>query len=228
VNAQIKEFTGGTRYWGGNEPDLPDEIRPLVERRNALDQEKRQLRNGWFDEHFTTNGQGTGSPAMGASSLFDAPGQKARDKYVADDAATLSMNGNLRAGKKPTARALSIDAMVEQGVIRQDVAVWRGSVLPAELHSELQVGAEFTDMGFQSTATSRSTSEFYADTRLADGAQGDKVMFRYVLREGQVAANVDYGEVVLPRGSRMRIIGRTVGADGVVRIDAEVILNGHR
>jgi len=218
LEKEIREM-GYTPY--GVRDGYSPEANALRDRADELEAEWQASRKKWYDAHFTVNGKGTGTnPYM----VSDNP---ARDTYVVYDKATLSMNKSLRMGKPPSERALKIDDMVAEGKAVSDTTVFRSSVLPEKLHTVLEEGYEYTDLGFQSTSVARSgtgSAEYYAKSRVESGVKGDIVMMNIKIPAGATARDVGVGEVVLPRGTKMRVVKRTKRADGVIEIDMEVIL----
>jgi SPP1 gp7 family putative phage head morphogenesis protein len=218
IEKEIREM-GYTPY--GVRDGYSPEAHALRDRADELEAQWQAKRKKWYDEHFTVNGKGTGTDT------WIVQENPARDTYVVYDKATLSMNKSLRQGKPPSERALKIDDMVAEGKAVSDTTVFRSSVLPEKLHEVLEEGYEYTDLGFQSTSVARSgtgSAEFYAKVRVENGAKGDIVMMNIKIPAGATARDVGVGEVVLPRGTKMRVVRRTKRADGVIEIDMEVIL----
>lgn len=188
----------------------------LIEEYRAVDRQFKDLQRDWWDDTITMRtGQSASDPYTGG--LSDTA-YKARDVYVVKDEATLAMNAALRSGKKATAKVRRIDAMVEEGTVQQDVLLFRSAILPR--NTALDVGAEFTDLAFQSTATVKDMALRYMRSRAVD-IDGEAVLFNMVVPPGVHAVNVGVGEVVLQRGLTLRVTGSRI-VDGVRVVDVTV------
>jgi len=113
-------------------------------------------------------------------------------------------------------------AMAEQGGLERDISVDRGvpdmSTFGGTAPSE---GDHWTDHGFVSTSTAEHG--YGVSNVPAGGAE-----MRILVPSGTRAISgdnwgLDHGEVVLDRGLSFRAVRVEAGADGVTRIDAEVV-----
>ena len=206
-----KELDEENPYW---RTDPKPEQEAKIGRVQALDRAEEDFRTGWIDRHLSTNGK----PASRKD--YDV---RTRNMYVGPDDKTLAMNRGLRSGRAPSAQVKQIEAMVATGRVEMDTNVYRGTVLPKAIHENLVVGATFTDLAFQSTDMDKSTATFYAEARAKNGATGDTVMSRIRLKRGDTALEVGYGEVVLQRGTTMKITSRSVNDNGVILLDMEIV-----
>lgn len=150
----------------------------------------------------------------------------AQNYYVGLDENTLVMNEALRLDKTPAENVAMIDEWTNSSEALADVRVYRGVILPAEVHERMQVGATFTDKGFQSTAINREQTAMYMKVRQADGAIGDRVTLRIDVPKGQKVAHGGQGEIVLPRNLEMKVISRDITDKGSIVLAME-ILNGN-
>ena len=174
---------------------------------DALEDKRRSKVQNFYDTYFTQN----------EGENFDA----LRGKYVVADKPTLKMNKQLREGGGLTQRVKDADKLVSMGVVKQEVGVYRGAILPKELINTIKVGTSFTDKGFQSTDVSKESAEFYARVRKENGAQGEFVLFRYTLKKGLNAVDVHYGEIVVQRNAKITVTKKTKSGEYTI-IDATV------
>lgn len=145
-----------------------------------------------------------------------------RDKYVNDDERTLSMNRNLRGNKpKLTEKILDTDNLCKTGIVKKDIEVYRGAVLPKEMIENLEEGKTFIDKGFQSTDISESSAKFYADMRQETGAKGEPTLFRMTLKKGLNAVGLGSGEVLVQRDARLKVTGKSKSGKYTI-VDVEV------
>lgn len=200
------ESKGMTHAWKGIEADpTAKKMRAEVD---AVWEQQRALSNKFYAEHFEQN----------ETEDFD----RLRGKYVVADTPTLKMNKQLREGGGLTQRVKDADAMCAMGLVKERVGVYRGAILPQETIDSLKVGTSFVDKGFQSTDVSKSSAEFYAETRKSGGAKGTSVIFRMTLNKGLNAVDVSYGEVVVQRNAKMTVTKKSKSGDWTI-IDLEVL-----
>lgn len=134
----------------------------------------------------------------------DAKWTRFRDKYVVADTPTLEMNAALR-GEIPLTPALKTRAteakFLTQGTIEADAVLSRAMALPINTALELQPGAVFESLGYQSTQTGFSST--YGRSITSPGSIHTEFLIR--TPAGTHAADVDFGEIIL-RPGRMKII----------------------
>ena len=196
---------GMTHSWKEIEADpTAKKMRAEVD---AVWEQQRALSNKFYEEHFEKN----------ETEDF----RRLRDKYVVADTPTLKMNKQLREGGGLTQRVKDADALCAMGVVKERVGVYRGAILPQEMVDSLKVGTSFVDKGFQSTDVSKSSAEFYAETRKSGGAEGTGVIFRMTLNKGLNAVDVSYGEVVVQRNATMTVTKKSKSGNWTI-IDVEV------
>jgi len=200
------EEKGLTRAYRDIESD-PEALK-LRDEQDAIWKEGNDLKVEFYNKHFSKTPE---------TEEF----QKLRDKYVVADAPTLKMNRQLREGGGLTQRVKDADALCASGEIKNDVLVYRGAVLPQEMLDNVKVNSSFIDKGFQSTDLSKSSAEFYAETRKSDGAKGELTLFNMTLKKGVTAVNVNFGEIVVKRLSKMVVTGKSTN-DKYTIIDVEV------
>lgn len=127
-----------------------------------------------------------------------------RNKYVVADTPTLEMNAALR-GDIPLTPALKTRATeakyLTQGTLEADTLLSRTLALPVDTALELQPGAIWESLGYQSTQTGYKSG--YARRLENPGSIHTEIMIR--TPKGTHAADVDFGEIVL-RPGRMRVI----------------------
>jgi len=199
------ESKGMTHAWKQIEADpTAKKMRAEVD---AVWEEQRALSNKFYDEHFEKN----------ETEDF----RRLRDKYVVADTPTLKMNKQLREGGGRTQRVKDADAMCAMGVVKERVGVYRGAVLPQDMVDSLKVGTSFVDKGFQSVDVSKSSAEFYAETRKSGGSEGTGVIFRMTLNKGLNAVDVGYGEIAVQRNATMTVTKKSKSGDWTI-IDVEV------
>jgi hypothetical protein len=127
-----------------------------------------------------------------------------RNKYVVADTPTLEMNAALR-GDIPMTSALKTRATeakyLTQGRLETDTVLSRTLALPVDTALELQPGAVWESLGYQSTQTGYASG--YARRLENPGSIHTEITIR--TPKGTHAADVEFGEIVL-RPGRMRVI----------------------
>jgi hypothetical protein len=164
-------------------------------------------------------------PGMSGESEESQSWNRQRSIYVAgreanEDIAVI-VNRELRAGAvTPTGaeggnewqRVRVFDQMVNS-TAKQDFQVFRSAVLTQEQVDSLRAGTEFIDPGFQSSDLKESMAMMYGFNRWAHGGRyqrgmrdGVPVLFRMVVKAGTGAVDVSYGEIVIQRNARVRVM----------------------
>jgi hypothetical protein len=164
-------------------------------------------------------------PNMSGDSEESQMWNRQRDMYVAgressEDIAVI-VNRALRAGEVTSTGAVGgdqwqrvrvFDEMVNS-TAKQDFQVFRSAVLTQEQVDSLRAGIEFIDPGFQSSDLNESMAMMYGFNRWAHGGRyergmrdGVPVLFRMVVKKGTGAVDVSYGEIVIQRNARVRVM----------------------
>lgn len=134
----------------------------------------------------------------------DSKWQRFRDKYVVADTPTLEMNAALR-GEIPLTPALKTRAtearFLTEGVLEADAVLSRTMALSVDDALELQPGAVFESLGYQSTQTGYVSG--YGRRLENPGSIHTEFLIR--TPAGTHAGDVDFGEIVL-RPGRQRVI----------------------
>jgi hypothetical protein len=134
----------------------------------------------------------------------DAKWTRFRDKYVVADTPTLEMNAALR-GDIPLTPALKTRATearyLTQGTLQNDTVLSRTLALPIDSALDLQPGAVWESLGFQSTQTGRASG--YGRAIENPGSIHTEFLIR--TPAGTHAADVGFGEIIL-RPGKMRVI----------------------
>jgi hypothetical protein len=156
--------------------------------------------------------------------------RKALDLYTGDGFErinnTLRQQGGVGAGIKGSVN--SLDSAIAKNTLAQDTFVYRG--VSKKVLAGAKPGAVITDKGYPSTSL-----DFSAAAHFAGIAEGGGVVTRIRVPKGRKAGAVDglnkkypdENEVLLPRGTRFKVVGKSKvsGAGGLRRtvIDLEVI-----
>jgi len=199
-------------------PDDKKKWDALKKQEDALDKERADMRDDFFDDAITMK---SGNHPNDRDFGFDNPEmEKIRDEYVVPDELTLKTNAGLRRNGRVTTKVQRFDSMVEQGEVKNPTRVYRAAILTPEQTGKLTEGSSFVDRGFQSVDIDRGGAVDYMGIRARD-ISGEKVLFEYTLQPGLNAVNVGYGEVVVQRSAMVSILGVTKTGDVTV-VQAEV------
>jgi hypothetical protein len=136
------------------------------------------------------------------------------------------MNGPLRARHllTPTVehRRAHLDAFLAKSIVRKDTTVYRGVQGGSWLPTNLPPGHEITDLGYVSTAEDPSGS-YGGDTRMI--IKVPKGFHAVDLYGAGITHHADEKELLLPRGTRLRVIS-DVESGGMRTINAEAVAAG--
>lgn len=157
-----------------------------------------------IDEWAATNFGSSNSDELFPEST---PAGKAFDSYVGTGYQT--SNANLRAGSKPTSADRAMDLAIDVSVIKDNVVAFRGT---RDNFPDLTPGDVFTDNGFSSVSLNENVAQNYA--------RGDSpALVRINIPKGAKGAWLGAGEseMVLPRGSRFRVVSARKITRGVDR-----------
>lgn len=211
VYAQMRALDKKKNYESYQDKNNDPEYKKLADKRDKISAEWQALRQKFYDDNFDKKPE-------------DEEFNRLRDKYVVADTPTLKMNRQLREGGGLTQRVKDADKLVQYAVLKNDIGVYRGAILPKEMVDSLKVGTSFVDKGFQSTDESQITARGYADSRREGGASGENVLFRMTVKAGLNAVDVGFGEIVVQRNTQMTVTNKSK-SDGFTVIDVEVSAN---
>jgi hypothetical protein len=156
-----------------------------------------------------------------------------REAFQVNEVRMLRMNNELRMNPDRVPDEFSemvrgIDAMIDESQVTEQITVYRGMTVTDKMIEDLsprvgskldeifKPGAEITDPAFMSADMEASVARGFAKQR---GATPDtEVLFRIQLDKGQDAVAVGHGEVVLPRGTSLKVL-RTEQRDGYLQVD---------
>jgi len=119
----------------------------------------------------------------------------------------------------------NLDAYIGKRKLEKTISLYRGAALPTHLAENLTPGSIFHDPGYLSTSVSKDMARAFAR------GDGQKVVFHFKAMKGTEAAHLgrdvlrsgSEGEVLLPRGSRFRVLSSRNADDGVREVDLELL-----
>jgi hypothetical protein len=239
----------GTRYPGidpNDVPDLKEEEEEGLEPKGSAEklaggEEDEEEEDGAVDAQLpfaydatfnesdharAPNGQfgSTGGGSKPASKRLTPTEKAYLDSYSGDD--FLKLNEKLRSGESGGEAAAKIDSAVSKNTVTAGSKLYRGISKDALIKmvggNEINAGQVLTDPGFMSTSTSR-------DIAGMNGVGG--VVMEIEVGEGQrgldmssISRNKHEKEVILPRNSKMKVLGlrgpKAPGHPIIVRVAA--------
>lgn len=190
-------------HWNSFSDPVTKRGRALKKQQDKLHEEAHKLREQFYKLVFGV--ESADSEYRQNTPAYEA----ARDLYVVNDDATLKRNRALRAGRSASPAVIKIDKMIAESTVKQNVMLYRMSVLSPDSIRKLRVGTIMRDRAFQSTGLEVNDAMTYVDTRLEQSSERGKkvVLFNMRVPKGSHAVDVGYGEIVLPRNTEMKIIG---------------------
>ena len=212
------------------------------DRLNKLGEEGSRLANELLDAQIARDGEPFGGdvaaghwrpPELGFGTLEDvgnldpAERQRIRDRYVIKDKSTLANNASLRSeAPTPAAEswARSVSKLIRSSRLRRDTVLSRGAALTPDQIMQLRPGAVIRDGGFVSTAAGQvQEADFYARDRVQNHPGTIKTMFEIRAPKGSPAVDVGYGEIVLDRDGRFRVVSSRRDSDRTVHVVMELL-----
>lgn len=190
-------------------------------------------------DSMSVDGQPAGKMVEGRVRFGDGYGgspwgtdQKKVDRYVIDkNGGTTEMNKALRSGD-PTpsqkSQANQLKKLSQRGEFTEDAPVFRRAKFTDEQMKQFKPGTTVVDHGFMST-TGRPQTTYIGSQKEPPGGEA---MFRIDVPKGTPVIPAQYGEYVLPAGTKMKIIdvgtvdSQTAGKIGLqssVLIHAQVV-----
>lgn len=214
------------------------EIFPPGDREAAIKVGKRRNQEAIFDlatgETIVTGGTGdarpdflpTDFPKNPTFSTFVAtpsPEEVSAAKYYTGPGYK-PLNGHLRFGEEVSpavlARMSHLDSAISKSVVEKDTTVYRGVQSGSWLPRGLAPGTEITDAGYVSTAIDPE-GQYGGDTKMIIRVpKGSRALD---LPGNALSHHPNESELLLPRGTRLRVLSDVEPANGQRVITAEVV-----
>lgn len=212
ASRQTEADTLNEQFWARSRPDY-DSLESIDTPENA----KR-----WSDADAAAREKIT---ARSADAMSDDERTKIRDAYVVNDTRMIAYNRSLKTANPDRAAvtwANRTSKMINQEHTTRDVTVYRGAVFSPEVAAGIVPGAVISSKGFSSTDVSAKTALYYGETRREKKPGTRVVLFTVRVPKGHALADVDYGEMVLDRGSDLRVVTVSEDENGVIQAVVEV------